>query len=43
VDVETYGYRWSNDSVVKADAKGGALVILPECYRLGKDRIPPSS
>lgn len=33
----SYGYRWAKDAVTKADLKGGALVTLPEFYRLEKD------
>ncbi len=38
LDDTTYGYRWTIDLVTNADAKDGALVTLPECYRLEKDR-----
>ncbi len=34
LDDSTYGYKWTKDSVTKADA----LVTLPEYYRLGKDK-----
>lgn len=34
----TYGYRWNKDMVTKAVLKDGALVTLPEYYRLEKDR-----
>jgi hypothetical protein len=30
----TYGYRWNQDLMKKADAKNQALVTLPEYYRL---------
>ena len=33
----TYGYRWAKDAVTKTDLKDGALVTLPEYYRLEKD------
>ena len=38
IDDTTYGYRWNKDLVSKADAKDGALVTLPEYYRLAKDK-----
>lgn len=38
LDSATYGYRWNNSMVTKADAKQGELVTLPEYYRLEKDR-----
>ncbi|MCE9567775.1 MAG: hypothetical protein K8U57_37730 [Planctomycetes bacterium] len=38
LDDTTYGYRWDKDSVTKADSKDGALVTLPEYYRLEKDK-----
>lgn len=38
LDSTTYGYRWNNTMVKKADAKRGELVTLPEYYRLEKDR-----
>lgn len=37
LDDVTYGYKWAKDAVTKADVKGGALVTLPEYYRLEKD------
>jgi hypothetical protein len=37
LDEVTYGYRWSKYAVTKADVKDGALVTLPEYYRLEKD------
>jgi len=37
LDDTTYGYRWAKDAVTAADEKGGALVTLPEYYRLEKD------
>ncbi len=36
LDDTTYGYRWTKDLVMKADSKDGALVTLPEYYRLEK-------
>jgi hypothetical protein len=36
LDDVTYGYKWAKDAVTKADGKGGALVTLPEYYRLEK-------
>lgn len=38
LDDATYAYRWARDSVTRIDAKDGALVTLPEYYRLEKDR-----
>lgn len=38
LDATTYGYKWAQDSVTRADAKGGSLVTLPEYYRLEKDK-----
>jgi hypothetical protein len=38
LDDTTYGYRWSNDLVTRADSNGGPLVTLPEYYRLEKDK-----
>jgi hypothetical protein len=37
LDDTTYGYKWAKDSVTKSDVKDGALVTLPEFYRLEKD------
>ena len=37
LDDVTYGYKWAKDAVTKADVKNGALVTLPEYYRLVKD------
>ena len=37
LDDTTYGYRWTKDTVTKADVKDGSLVTLPEYYRLEKD------
>ena len=34
LDDTTYGYKWANDAVAKA----GAVVTLPEYYRLEKDK-----
>lgn len=36
IDDLSYGYRWAKGAVTKADLKGGALVTLPEFYRLEK-------
>jgi hypothetical protein len=38
IDDVTYGYRWAKDAVTKADLKDGALVTLPEFYRLEKNQ-----
>jgi hypothetical protein len=43
IDEFSYGYRWAKDRVTKAGLKDGALVTLPEFYRLetnqkGKDQ-----
>ena len=38
LDDTTYGYQWAKDAVTKADSKDGALVTLPEYYRLEKDK-----
>jgi hypothetical protein len=38
LDNTTYGYRWNKDMVTKTGSKDGPLVILPEYYRLEKDR-----
>ncbi|HXD86281.1 MAG TPA: hypothetical protein VN641_07295 [Urbifossiella sp.] len=38
LDDITYGYRWAKGSVTNANAKDGALVTLPEFYRLEKDK-----
>lgn len=38
IDRFTYGYHWARDAVTKADRKDGALVTLPEFYRLQKNR-----
>ncbi len=38
LDDTTYGYKWANDAVTKADPKEGSLVTLPEYYRLEKDK-----
>ncbi len=35
-DRTTYGYRWAKASVMRTGAKDGALVTLPEYYRLEK-------
>ena len=37
IDDFSYGYRWAKDAVTKADCKDGALVTLPEFYRLEKN------
>ena len=37
LDAVTYGYRWKKELVSKADSKRGALITLPEYYRLEKD------
>lgn len=37
LDNVTYGYRWKKDAVTTVNAKDGALVVLPEFYRLEKD------
>ncbi len=37
LDDTTYGYRWGKDAVTNADGKDGALITLPEYYRLTKD------
>ncbi len=37
LDDTTYGYKWAKDAVTPAGEKGGALVTLPEYYRLEKD------
>ena len=37
LDDATYGYRWGKDAVTNADGKDGALITLPEYYRLTKD------
>jgi hypothetical protein len=37
LDDTTYGYKWAQDSVTRADVTGEALVTLPEYYRLEKD------
>ena len=36
-DDTTYGYKWTKRLVTKLDAPDGALVTLPEYYRLEKD------
>ena len=38
LDDTTFGYRWTKDLVTQADSKDGALVTLPEYYRLEKDK-----
>ncbi len=38
IDEVTFGYRWAKDAVTNADPKDGALVTLPEYYRLEKDK-----
>ncbi len=38
IDDFSYGYRWAKDAVTKADLNDGALVTLPEFYRLKKDQ-----
>jgi hypothetical protein len=38
LDDATYGYRWNKYLVTKADAKDKHLVVLPQYYRLTKDR-----
>jgi hypothetical protein len=38
IDDFSYGYRWAKDAVTKADLKDGALVTLPEFYRLEKNQ-----
>ncbi len=38
VNETTYGYRWNKDLVTRADAKVGALITLPEYYRLDTNR-----
>ncbi|HEX5272156.1 MAG TPA: hypothetical protein VFW33_16785 [Gemmataceae bacterium] len=37
LDDVTYGYKWAKGAVTKADVKDGALVTLPEYFRLEKD------
>jgi hypothetical protein len=37
IDDFSYGYRWAKNAVTKADLKDGALVTLPEFYRLEKN------
>jgi len=38
IDDFSYGYRWAKDAVTKADLKDGALITLPEFYRLEKNQ-----
>jgi hypothetical protein len=38
IDDFSYGYRWAKDTVTKADLMDGALVTLPEFYRLEKNQ-----
>jgi hypothetical protein len=38
LDETTYGYKWNKEMVTKTDSKDGALVTLPEYYRLDKDK-----
>jgi hypothetical protein len=38
IDDITYGYRWAKGSVTNSNANDGALVTLPEFYRLEKDK-----
>lgn len=37
LDSYSYGYRWNDQTVTKKETKDGALVTLPEYYRLIKD------
>jgi Carbohydrate esterase, sialic acid-specific acetylesterase len=39
LDDTTYGYKWAKDGVTAAGAKDGAMVTLPEYYRLEKDKM----
>jgi hypothetical protein len=38
LDETTYGYRWNSDMVTQSVVNDGALITLPEYFRLGKDR-----